>query len=40
MTLVACSDKADSPKLLTKEGIMPYELSESEKYILQSYSLP
>ncbi len=39
MTLVACSDKSDSLKLLTKEGIMPYELSESEKYILQSFGM-
>lgn len=39
MTLVACSNKTDSPKLLTKEGIMPYELSESEKYILQSFGM-
>lgn len=39
MTLLACSNKTDSPKLLTKEGIMPYELSESEKYILQSFGM-
>lgn len=39
MTLVACSNKTDSPKLLTKEGIMPYQLSESEKYILQSFGM-
>ena len=37
--LVACSNKTDSPKLLTKEGIIPYELSKSEKYILQSFGM-
>ncbi|MCC5912642.1 MAG: hypothetical protein JJT76_19670 [Clostridiaceae bacterium] len=39
MALVACSNKTDSPKLLTKEGIIPYELSESEKYILKSFGM-
>lgn len=39
MTLVACSNKEDLPKLLTEEGIAPYELSESEKYILQSFGM-
>ena len=39
MALVACSNKTDLPKLLTKEGIIPYELSESEKYILQSFGM-
>lgn len=39
MALAACSNNTDSPKLLTKEGIMPYELSESEKYILQSFGM-
>lgn len=39
MALVACSNKTDSPKLLTKEGIIPYELSEGEKYILQSFGM-
>lgn len=38
-TLAACSGKSDSPKLLTKEGIAPYTLSESEKYILQSFGM-
>lgn len=38
-TLVACSGKVDSPKHLTKEGIAPYALSESEKYILQSFGM-
>ena len=39
MALTACSILTDSPKLLTKEGIKPYELSESEKYILQSFGM-
>ncbi|WMJ77488.1 MULTISPECIES: hypothetical protein [unclassified Sedimentibacter] len=39
MALVACSNKATLPKLLTKEGIVPYELSENEKYILQSFGM-
>lgn len=39
MVLVACSNKIDSIKLLTREGIIPYELSESEKYILQSFGM-
>jgi len=39
MVLVACSNKTDAPKFLKKEGIKPYELSESEKYILQSFGM-
>lgn len=39
LTSVSCSDRTDHPKLLAKEGIEPYELSESEKYILQSLGL-
>jgi len=39
MALTACSSNTDSPKFLTKEGIAPYELSESEKYILQSFGM-
>jgi hypothetical protein len=39
VSLVAYSKKIDAPKFLTKEGIMPYELSESEKYILQSFGM-
>ena len=39
VTLTACSSKADLPKVLSKEGISPYELSESEKYILQSFNM-
>lgn len=33
VTVAACSSKADLPKVLSKEGISPYELSESEIYI-------
>lgn len=39
VTLIACSNKADLPKVLIKEGISPYELSENEKYILQSFNM-
>lgn len=39
MALTACSSKADLPKVLSKEGVSPYELSESEKYILQSFNI-
>lgn len=39
ITLIACSIKADTPEFLAKEGIIPYELSESEKYILQSFGM-
>lgn len=38
-TLTGCTSKTDTPKLLTREGIMPYELSDSEKYILQSFGM-
>src|SRR5690606_31769803 len=31
--------KTGYPEFLTKEGIIPYELSESEKYILQSFGM-
>lgn len=39
MALIACSNKTDSTKLLMKKGIIPYKLSESEKYILQSFGM-
>lgn len=39
VTLVGCSNKTEMPKLLDKEGVAPYELSESEKYILQSFGM-
>ena len=37
--LVGCTNKTDMPKFLNKEGIAPYELSESEKYIFQSFGM-
>lgn len=37
--LTACSGRSDAPKLLDREGIAPYELSESETYILQSFNM-
>lgn len=39
LMLCACTNKNDSYKPLSKEGIAPYELSESEKYILQSFGM-
>ena len=39
VTLTACSGKADLPNGLNKEGISPYELSEEEKYLLQSFNM-
>ncbi|TCK92913.1 hypothetical protein EDC19_2069 [Natranaerovirga hydrolytica] len=40
VTLAACSrDKEYTPKLPNKGGIMPYELSESESYLLQSFGI-
>lgn len=39
LALTACSSQADSPELLTKEGIAPYELSDSELQILQSFGM-
>lgn len=39
VTLGACASKADSPKLLDQEGIAPYEYSEREKYVLQSFGM-
>ena len=37
--LSACSSKTNSPKIISKIGIAPYELSENEKYILQSFGM-
>lgn len=37
--LAACSNKSDLPTTLDEEGIAPYELSDSEKYILQSFGM-
>lgn len=39
LAFVACSSNGDVPKNLNEEGIAPYSLSESEKYILQSFSM-
>lgn len=39
VTLAACSNKSDLPMTLDEEGIAPYELSDSEKYILQSFGM-
>ena len=39
IVLVACSNDKESPKSLVKEGIQPYNLSESEKYILRSFGM-
>lgn len=39
LILTACSSKADLPEVLSKEGVSPYELSEREKYILQSFNM-
>jgi len=39
LSSVACSSKTNSPKLLNKEGVAPYELSESEEYILRSFGM-
>lgn len=35
----ACSNNTDIPKLVSKEGIAPYELSESDTYLLESFGL-
>ncbi|MEK4424673.1 hypothetical protein [Solibacillus sp. FSL K6-1523] len=37
--LAACSNNASKTKLLSKEGVAPYELSESDAYLLQSLGL-
>lgn len=37
--LVACSNNGDSPKASVKEGIQPYNLSENERYLLQSFGM-
>ncbi|SHF20402.1 hypothetical protein SAMN02745784_03154 [Tissierella praeacuta DSM 18095] len=39
MSLVACSKEINSSKLLRKEGVIPYQLSEKEKYILQAFGM-
>ncbi|WP_211263245.1 hypothetical protein [Lysinibacillus contaminans] len=35
----ACSNNTDIPKSLSKEGVAPYELSESDTYLLESLGL-
>ena len=35
----ACSGDKDAPKLLSKEGIAPYELTDKESYLLQSFGI-
>lgn len=37
--LSACSNNTDSPKLLSKEGVAPYDLSESDTYLLESLGI-
>lgn len=37
--LSACSGKEEVPKLLNKEGIAPYELSQSEHYVLEMFGM-
>lgn len=37
--LAAGSNTTDSPNAQVKEGIAPYELSENEKYVLQSFGM-
>lgn len=37
--LSACSNKTDTPKILNKEGVAPYELKKSDTYLLQTLGL-
>lgn len=39
MTLVSCSKTESNFKLLDKEGIAPYELSDRDKYLLQAFNI-
>jgi len=39
LLLSACTSKRSAPKMLSKEGIAPYELSKSDIYLLQSLGL-
>ncbi len=39
ITLTACSNTTDIPKLLNKEGIAPYELTERESYLLRDFGI-
>lgn len=37
--LSACSNNSENEKILSKEGVAPYELSESDTYLLESLGL-
>lgn len=37
--LSACTNNKDTPKILDKEGIAPYELTERDAYLLQSFGM-
>ena len=39
ISLFGCSNKIDVPNLLSREGVAPYELSENEEYVLQSFGM-
>lgn len=39
LVLSACSNNTDTPNILRKEGVAPYELSESDIYLLESLGL-
>ncbi|HSH50422.1 MAG TPA: hypothetical protein VK982_01725 [Bacteroidales bacterium] len=39
VVLVACSNNGNSPNASVKEGIQPYNLSENERYLLQSFGM-
>ena len=39
MTSVSCSKAESNFKLLDKEGIAPYELSDRDKYLLQAFNM-
>lgn len=39
VVLVACSNNGHPPNASVKEGIQPYNLSENERYLLQSFGM-
>lgn len=39
IALSACSNNTGIPKLLSKEGVAPYDLSESDTYLLESLGI-
>lgn len=39
MVFSACSNNTDTPKSLSNEGVAPYELSESDTFLLESLGL-